>query len=58
MPIAIGRSSKEPIFLTSAGARLIVILPRGNSYPQLIIAALTRSFASLTDASGSPTIEN
>ena len=56
IPIAIGRSNKVPIFLISAGAKFIIILPSGNSNPEFIIAALTLSFASRTDASASPTI--
>ena len=51
-----GKSKSEPIFLTSAGAKLIVILPRGNSKPEFSIAALTLSLDSFTAASGNPTI--
>ena len=43
-------------FLMSAGTRFTVILRRGNSQPELRIAALTRSLASCTAVSGSPTI--
>eukprot|EP00831_Metopus_contortus_P015778 TRINITY_DN16563_c0_g1_i5.p3 TRINITY_DN16563_c0_g1~~TRINITY_DN16563_c0_g1_i5.p3 ORF type:complete len:135 (+),score=44.59 TRINITY_DN16563_c0_g1_i5:87-491(+) len=56
IPSAIGKSNNDPFFLTSAGAKLIVILPSGKLYPLFIIAVLTLSLASFTDASGSPTI--
>ena len=52
----IGRSYIEPSFFVLAGARLTVILPVGNLYPQFLIAARTRSRDSFTVASGSPTI--
>eukprot|EP00831_Metopus_contortus_P015777 TRINITY_DN16563_c0_g1_i4.p2 TRINITY_DN16563_c0_g1~~TRINITY_DN16563_c0_g1_i4.p2 ORF type:complete len:135 (+),score=26.62 TRINITY_DN16563_c0_g1_i4:87-491(+) len=58
IPSAIGKSNNDPFFLTSAGAKLIVILPSGKLYPLFIIAVLTLSLASFTDASGSPTILN
>ena len=54
--MAIGRSKNVPFFLTSAGAKFIIILPKGKVYPELTIAALTLSLASFTDVSGSPTI--
>ena len=50
--MAIGKSKRVPIFFTSAGAKFIVILPSGNSYPLFTIADLTLSFDSLTDVSG------
>ena len=56
IPSAIGRSRRLPIFFTSAGAKFIVILPNGNSYPLFTIANLTLSLDSLIDVSGNPTI--
>src|SRR6266516_2706925 len=56
MPSAIGRSKDGPSFLMSAGARLIVVRPSGNLYPDVLSAVLTRSRDSRTAASGSPTI--
>ena len=56
MPIAIGKSNNDPIFFTSAGAKLTTILPRGNSNPLFTIADLTLSFASFIAASGNPTM--
>ena len=58
MPTAIGRSNEDPSFLMSAGARFMVILRRGNSKPQLRMAAAIRSRLSLMALSGSPTMEN
>src|SRR5213594_876475 len=56
MPIAIGKSKLGPSFLTSAGARLMVMRPRGILKPELERAVPTRSRDSLTAASGRPTI--
>jgi len=56
MPTAIGKSKLGPSFLTSAGARLIVVRPIGNLKPELVRAVLTRSRDSLTAASGKPTM--
>ena len=53
---AIGRSYAGPAFLRSAGARLTVIRRIGNSHPEFLMAARTRSRASCTAASGRPTI--
>src|SRR5437763_399202 len=55
MPSAIGRSKLGPSFLMSAGARFTVVRPRGQKYPLLEIAVVTRSLLSLTAASGKPT---
>lgn len=52
------RSSPGPILGTSPGARFAVIRLAGNSYPELRIAACTRSRASRTDASPRPITEN
>src|SRR5438445_9507636 len=54
-PRAIGRSNAEPSLRVSAGARLTVIRLMGTSYPEFRTAARTRSRASRTPASGSPT---
>jgi len=56
IPNAMGRSKDEPSFLTSAGARFIVILSLGNSNPAFLIADLTLSLLSFTEVSGRPTI--
>src|ERR1700744_860896 len=56
MPNAIGKSKLGPSFFTSAGARLIVVLPIGNLKPELESAVDTRSCDSRTAASGSPTM--
>ena len=56
IPIAIGRSNAVPSFLTSAGARLIVILRGGSLNPELTSAAPTRSLLSFTAPMGNPTI--
>src|SRR5437868_6163154 len=56
MPMAIGRSKLGPSFLTSAGARLIVVRPRGTLNPEFERAVPTRSRDSFTAASGSPTM--
>src|SRR5208282_4898280 len=45
-----------PSFLTSAGARLIVVRPKGNLNPELVMAVETRSRDSFTAASGNPTM--
>src|SRR5688572_5245514 len=51
-----GRSKLGASFLTSAGARLMVVRPRGFLKPELVSAVLTRSRDSFTAASGKPTI--
>ena len=56
MPNRIGRSKCVPLFFRLAGARLTVMRPEGNFIPLVLTAARTRSFASLTAASGRPTI--
>ena len=56
IPIAIGKSKNVPSFLISAGAKFTIIFLLGNSIPEFFIAVRTLSFASLTLASGSPTI--
>jgi hypothetical protein len=45
-----------PSFLISAGARLTVMRSSGKVYPELLMAALTRSRLSFTAASGKPTV--
>ena len=55
---AIARSIPGPALRRLAGARLTTIRCSGNSKPQLTSAARTRSRASLTAASGRPTIVN
>ena len=55
---AIGRSKCEPSFGRSAGERLTVIRFAGSASPIAVIAARTRSRASLTALSGSPTTVN
>ena len=57
MTRAMGRSKAAPSFFTSAGARLTVIRWGGKEYPELRMAAFTRSLLSLTALSGSPTTE-
>ncbi len=54
--MAIGRSYALPSFLTSAGAKLMVVIPVGTAYPLSRMAERTRSTDSLTAVSGSPTI--
>ena len=54
---AIARSSDEPVLRRSAGARLTVIRRGGWTNPLLRSAPRTRSRASWSAASGSPTIE-
>src|SRR6266849_1737914 len=39
IPSAMGRSKLGPSFLISAGARLIVVRPRGQKYPLLLTVA-------------------
>ena len=51
----IARSNADPSFLIFAGARLIVSSMAGKRMPLFSQALRTRSFASLTAASGSPT---
>ena len=57
-PPAIARSIPGPALRRLAGARLATIRRSGNSKPQLVSAARTRSRASRTAASGRPTTEN
>ena len=57
MPSAMGRSNRPPSLGRSAGASAIVTWPAGNWNPALRSAALTRSLASRTAVSGSPTID-
>ena len=54
---AMARSRPGPALRRLAGARLATMRRRGNSKPQLASAARTRSRASRTAASGSPTTE-
>ena len=54
--MASGRSKPGPILRRYAGARLIVMRFCGNSKPELVIAERTRSRASRTALSASPTI--
>ena len=56
MPRAIARSKRPPCLGRSAGARLMVIRRAGNSNCAQWMAARTRSLASRTAASGSPTM--
>lgn len=58
IPTAIGKSSPEPSFFKSAGARLTVIRVVGNLNPEFFKAARTLSLDSLTAVSGSPTSSN
>lgn len=53
---ATGRSKCVPYFFRSAGDRFTVTRSCGNGKPELLTAALTRSFDSLIAASASPTI--
>ncbi len=55
---AIGRSNPEPSFRSSAGARLTVTRRRGNSSSADAIPLRTRSRASFSALSASPTIAN
>src|SRR5207237_4336626 len=56
IPTAIGRSYVGPSLRRSAGARLTMMRPLGKRNAEFLIADSTRSFASFTAASGSPTI--
>src|SRR5436190_21363965 len=56
MPTPMGRSKLGPSFLTSAGARLMVVRPMGGLKPEFEIAVMTRSRDSFTAVSGKPTI--
>jgi hypothetical protein len=56
IPTAIGRSYVGPSLRRSAGARLTMMRPFGKRNAEFLIADSTRSFASFTAASGSPTI--
>ena len=53
---AMASSNAVPSFLTSAGARLTVTLPKGKDSPLTEMAARTRSRLSLTAALGRPPI--
>ena len=55
---ASGRSKPGPILRRSAGARLTVMRPPGNTKPEFTSAARTRSRASRTALSASPTTVN
>ena len=55
-PTAIARSNPGPTLRRCAGARLTVMRRAGNSKPEFRIAARTRSRASRTARSASPTI--
>ncbi len=55
-PRAMGRSSPAPSFFRSAGARFTVMWVSGNRKSEFFTAAFTRSRASFTAVSGSPTI--
>ena len=57
-PTASGRSKCGPSLRRYAGARLTVMRFCGNSKPEFVIAARTRSRASRTALSASPTIVN
>ena len=54
-PMRMGRSYTGPSFFSSPGARLTVMRRWGNSKPQFLTAARTRSRDSFTEASGRPT---
>lgn len=54
--MAIGRSSRGPCFLISAGERLIVYWRGGNSNPECFSADLIRVLLSFTTVSARPTI--
>ena len=56
IPIAIGKSSKVPVFFMVAGDKFIIYFLLNNSIPQFFIAVFTLSFASLIFVSGNPTI--
>src|SRR5690606_34837856 len=56
MPRAMARSKRQPSLGRSAGARLTVTRPAGNSSFALWMAARTRSRASFTTVSASPTM--
>ncbi len=55
---AIAKSNNVPLFLTSAGAKFTAIRVRGNAQELCLSALRTRSRASCTAASGSPTTIN
>ena len=58
MPSSTGKSYVVPALRVSAGARLTVRRDTGKLSPELRMAERTRSRASLTAASGSPTMLN
>ena len=58
MPSAMGRSNAVPSFLTSAGARFVVIRRGGTLKPEFASAAPTRSLLSLTEPAGRPTMNH
>ena len=55
MATAIGRSKAEPDLRRSAGARPTMMLSRGTTNPEALMADLTRDLASRTALSGMPT---
>ena len=56
IPTSMGKSYTVPAFFLSAGARFTVMRLTGKEKPLFFMAALTRSRASFTAASGRPTI--
>ena len=55
---AIGKSYPEPSLRLEAGARFMTMCFAGKRKPVFLMAERMRSFASLTAASGKPTISN
>ena len=55
---AIGKSYPEPSLRLEAGARFMTMCFAGKRKPVFFMAERMRSFASLTAASGQPTISN
>ena len=56
IPIAIHKSNNDPSFFKLAGAKLTVILPKGNLKPLFNMALRTLSLDSLISIFGRPTI--
>ena len=56
-PKAMARSKQGPSFFSPEGARLMVILSRGQAKPEFLIADFTRSLLSLIAVSARPTSE-
>ena len=56
IPIAIGKSKLVPSFFISAGAKFTITFITGKVKPEFLTAERTLSRASLTAASGNPTI--